>query len=184
MFKMNNYMASVMLNSFRNVEPSGHINQQNNYLVARLYTGGDLSPAEITALNNAPQPGTGAIFAYTRNYESAFATLTSTRTLLARTPATGSSLIQRFQNVGSSSDKSVWRLSQLAPLSVIASGTAGLLVIYLTSNPGTENICRALYTFTVGLPGSGAEIELTETTLTTDSQITLNDIEIDYQGLM
>jgi hypothetical protein len=182
MFKLSKNMTALMLNSVRNSE-SGFSSSNNQYLNAILYTGGDLSPGEIAAFENAGTQ-TGAANTYTRNYTAAYNLLASTRTLLAQTPTAISPLIQRFQNFGKTPDKSIWRLSQLAPLSVSSSGVAGLLVIKFSSTPNSATTARLVFVFTVGLPGSGAEIELTETNLVAGSLVYLNDIEIDYQGLM
>jgi hypothetical protein len=185
MFKMNDYMVAAMLNSLRNMESLANVNVNNQYLNARLYSGTDLTPDEVAAFESAGNASpTDSGFSYTRDYTSAFSTLASTRTLLAQTPTASSPTIQRFQNVGNAPDKSVWRLSNLAPLTAVANGTAGLLVLKMSSLATQVNLCRIVFAFSVGEFGSGADIELTSTTVSIGGLISLNDIQLEYTGLM
>lgn len=185
MFKMNNAMIASMLLPYRKLENGvWHVSSANNtYLNARIYTGGDLSGAEINAFNSAVANTSASAF-YTRNYTSAFSTLAGGRTLLGQSTISQSALIQRWQNLGVSVQKSVWRLSQFAPIVGSAVGVAGLLVLNITDTPSSVATVRSTLVFTLGAVGSGADIEMTNVNVAVGQNISLNDIEIDFQGLM
>lgn len=178
MLLMNTTMTSYMLTTLYRPDTTPVFGAvKNSHMRTLIYTGGDLSGPELTSFENAPVSSGNT---YGRDYSSTVTLLGSNRTKLVDVDS-----ISKLMNLGQTTDKPVWRLSLTSQLPAVANGIAGLLVIFLGRNAGqSASLARAAFTFTLGAAGSGADIELTQTNFSTGNLINLNDIVIDFDGLM
>lgn len=178
MLLMNRTMTSYMLTTLYRPDSTAYFSAvKNSHMRTLIYTGGDLNSPELTSFENAPAAsGT----TYGRDYTSTVTLLGSNRTKLADVDSTS-----KLMNLGETPAKPVWRLSLTSQLPALTNGVAGLLVLIVGRSAGqSANYARAAFTFTLGAVGSGADIELTQTNFSTGNLINLNDIVIDFNGLM
>lgn len=86
---------------------------------------------------------------------------------------------------GNSPDEACFRMREPIPVRLTAwnEGTLGLLIVvtYLAYNTHTTSMIAVL---SVGLPGSGAEVEIESTDVVSEDRIKLNDLYLKFSGLL
>jgi hypothetical protein len=179
MFLANKGMTAYLMNPFRAAAGGAFA----SYAVTYLYEGPELTAGELAALKTAVTTGTGAMAG-----GSAFTTyLNSIRRYLAYTSISGTTVSGQLlvnKAYGNTVDEFCLRLRPVVTsvLKGFQAGTTGLMLCMLYDN--YNGPIHAAVLMTVGLPGSGKEIEIENTTIAANDVIRVNDMYVRLTDLL
>lgn len=143
----------------------------SNYLTVSFFTGGDLSPSEETHITTTATDSTGYI-----NMQSVLTNLLLNRTEIAR------GFYPLFDNKKtlSLSEREFVFGERPEYVECLATGSMGLAIISIHGNNAdytSSNSCLLAFACTVGIPGSGADIEIDNVSKTIGEKFRLNNFK-------
>lgn len=175
-FLANEPMMQFLMHPFHRNDLAGM-----NTLYIELYSGPALTAAEITQAQSASvNLSTGYL-----NGQAMSNFLKTTRTLLMYGPGgSGYTTLNQKSHYGKADFKAILLSQRSEILTFLAAGTVTLAYVVLYNGSAWATGTRSGFLLSVGGVGSGAEVELENTVITSGSRVRLNDIILKVANLL